>query len=122
MDTTADDTQIVRIALIIVVALVVLPMLFMVLAMIGFGSMMGGSDHGMWGGGMAPGWMVLVGVVMQLLFVGALVLGAYLVYRDVTGSDGDADRALEELRLAYARGDLTDEEYERRRERLDGDS
>jgi putative membrane protein len=34
------------------------------------------------------------------------------------GTEGSAaDSALEELRLAYARGDLTDEEYETRRER-----
>ena len=31
---------------------------------------------------------------------------------------GDDDTALEELRIAYARGDLSDEGFERRRERL----
>ncbi|WP_419181143.1 SHOCT domain-containing protein [Haloarcula litorea] len=36
-------------------------------------------------------------------------------------ADGGTDRALDELRLAYARGDLTDEEYEQRKETLEGD-
>ena len=37
----------------------------------------------------------------------------YLIYRSASG-----DPALDELRLAYARGDLSDEEYEERRDRL----
>lgn len=122
MDTTAEDTRLVKIALVLLAAFVVLPMVAMGFALIGFGSMMGGSDHGMWGAGMAPGWMTLLGILLQLLFIAALVGGGYLVYRAVAGSDAETDQALEELRLAYARGDLTDEEYERRREKLDGGS
>lgn len=122
MAPNSDDTQLVRIAIVLVAALILLPMLFVGLAMVGYGSMMGGFDHGMWGGGVTPGWFALFGVLMQLLFLGALIVGGYLVYREVAGSDGSPDRALEELRLAYARGDLTDEEYERRREKLEDDS
>jgi putative membrane protein len=63
--------------------------------------------------------MLLISVGMQLLFL-AIILGAiYFGYRAVTTQDGSSDPALEELRMAYARGDLSDEEYERRRERLE---
>jgi putative membrane protein len=51
-------------------------------------------------------------LTLFLLFV---VAGVLLLRRGTEGSA--ADSALEELRLAYARGDLTDEEYETRRER-----
>ena len=55
-------------------------------------------------------------------FLSALVGGAYLLYQAITGSESDSDQALEELRLAYARGELTDEEYEQRREALERDT
>jgi len=42
------------------------------------------------------------------------------LYRAIAGSD-DSDRALEELRLAYARGEMSDEEYEQRRDALERD-
>jgi putative membrane protein len=77
---------------------------------------------GMWGGGTMPGWMFVVGIVMQLLFLAAIVGGGYLVYRAVVGSGRDSDQAFEELRLAYARGELTDEEYEQRRATLERDT
>jgi putative membrane protein len=66
--------------------------------------------------------MFIVGIVMQLLFLAALVGGGYLIYRAITGSESSSNQALEELRLAYARGDLTDEEYEQRREALERDT
>ena len=59
---------------------------------------------------------------VQLLFLAAIVGAGYLVYRAVTTADSGTDQALEELRLAYARGDLTDEEYEQRKEALERDS
>jgi len=83
------------------------------------GGMWGGH---MWGDGTVPGWMVLAGLLMQLLFLAALVGGGYLVYRAITGYGSDSDQALKELRLAYARGELTDEEYEQRKDTLERDS
>jgi putative membrane protein len=80
----------------------------------------------MWGDGMwrdGPGsWVVIAGIVMQFLFLAALVVAGYLVYRGVVQSSDSTDRALDELRVAYARGELSDEEYENRRERLERDS
>ncbi|WP_228371021.1 MULTISPECIES: SHOCT domain-containing protein [unclassified Natrinema] len=98
-----------------------LPMLFMGVGMLGFGPMMGRMwGHGTWGSGTGAGWMPLVGILMQFLFVAVVVGGGYLLYRAITGA-ADTDRALEELRLAYARGDLSDEEYEQRRDALERD-
>ncbi|WP_226004717.1 SHOCT domain-containing protein [Natrinema salinisoli] len=121
MATDTRDTRLVTIVLVTLGALVVLPMLFMGFGLMGFGPMMGGMwGHGAWDGGTVPGWMPLVAVLMQLLFVALIVGAGYLLYRAMTGSD-DADRALEELRLAYARGELDDDEYEQRRNTLERD-
>lgn len=123
MPENTDNTRLVTIILIIIGAFVIFPMLFMGVGMMGYGSMMGGTwGGGMWGDGTMSGWMYIVGIVMQLLFLAALVGGVYLIYRAVTGTKSNADPTLEELRLAYARGELTDEEYEQRREALQRDT
>ena len=123
MSTDPTDKQLVTIVLIVLGAVVVLPVLFMGFGMMGFGPMTGGMWGGhMWRDGTVPGWMVLVGLLMQLLFLAAIVGAGYLVYRAVTTADSGTDRALEELRLAYARGDLTDEEYEQRKDTLERDT
>lgn len=109
MATALTDRRLVAAVLLALGALLVVPLLF------GGGMMAGG---GMWGRGApaVPGWMVLLGTLSQVLVVVVLAGAGYLLYRAVT--DGGGDSALEELRSAYARGDLSDEEYERRRERL----
>ncbi|WP_128226555.1 SHOCT domain-containing protein [Halobacteriaceae archaeon SHR40] len=123
MPNQTDDTQLVTVVLIIIGVFVIFPMIFMGFGMMGFGPMMGGTwGDGMWGSGPMPGWMFIVGIVMQLLFIAAIVGGGYLVYRVVTGEQTDSDKALEELRRAYARGELTDDEYETRKERLERDT
>ena len=123
MSTNSTDKQLVTIVLIVLGAMVILPVLFMGFGMMGFGPMTGGMWGGhMWGDGTAPGWMVLVGLLMQLLFLAVIVGAGYLIYRAVTTADGGTDQALEELRLAYARGDLTDEEYAERKETLERDT
>jgi putative membrane protein len=123
MPKRTDDTRLVTILLIIIGAFVIFPMFFMGFGMMGYGSMMGGMwSGGMWGDGTMSGWMFIVGIVMQLLFLAAIVGGGYLIYRAVTGDSSGSDQALEELRLAYACGELTDEEYEQRREALERDT
>jgi putative membrane protein len=123
MPENTDDTRLVTILLIIIGAFVIFPLFFMGFGMMGFGPMMGGMwGGGMWGDGTIPGWMFIVGIVMQLLFLAAIIGGGYLIYRAVAGSESDSDHVLEELRLAYARGELTDEEYEQRREVLERDT
>jgi putative membrane protein len=78
----------------------------------GYGGMMDGY-------GRSVGWWPLVGMVVQLVFLLALLGGGYLVFRRVTDHQADRDRAVEELRVAYARGELTDEEFETRRDTLE---
>jgi len=121
MATDTLDSRLVTIGLVVLAALVLFPLLFGVGMMTG-GPMMG--DHwGEWGHGAGAEWMFLLGLAMQVLFLVALGVGVYYLVRSLSdgGSRGSTDPALDELRRAYARGDLTDEEYERRRERLEGD-
>lgn len=123
MPNNTDDTRLVTLILLVVGALLIFPMLFMGFGMMGIGPMMGGMwGSGMWGDGRMTGWMFIAGIVMQLLFLAVLIGGGYLIYRAIRSSDSDSDQALEELRLAYARGELTDEEYEQRREALERDT
>lgn len=120
------STSTTTLVLVLLGILVALPLLLvgggmMVGPMGGYGPMMG--DGGMWGSGMtdgAAGWWFLVALGTRLVVLGVIVAAAYLAYRHVVAAD-DTDRAIEELRHAYARGDLTDEEYEQRRERLERD-
>lgn len=120
MTTNTTDRQLVWVVLALVAALILVPVFAMGFGMMGAGPMMGGmwGDH-MWGAGEASGWMLVIGVGMQLLFLAIIVGAIYFGYRAVTTQSNSSDAALEELRMAYARGDLSDEEYERRRERLE---
>lgn len=82
----------------------------------GYGGMMGGS------GGLGTGW-IAIGLITQVGFFLVLLGGAYLLYRAFVtneGADrvGTEDGALAELRVGYARGDVSDEEFVTRRENL----
>jgi len=108
------DGRLVGLAIAVLGALLLLPALTM-----GLGAMGGG---GMWAGGMqgptgAPGWVWLVGLLLQAGVLVAVVALGYSLLQAPAG-DGGTDPAVAELREAYARGDLTDEEYERRLDRL----
>lgn len=107
--TQLDTTTVV---LLLLGAVLLLPLLVMGIGggMMGYGGMMGGYDTtvGWW-----PVWM-LVPITVLLVLLG----GGYLVARRLTDSQTARSPALEELRLAYARGDLTDDEFERRRAKL----
>ncbi len=111
----ADEDGLLTLVLIVVGAIVLLPLLIMLFAMpimAGWGGHwdgLGWFPFGTWWTG-GTSWIVL------LIVAGVII---YLVTRDEDGSaTADDDRALEELRMAYARGDLSDEEFERRRQRL----
>lgn len=75
---------------------------------------MGGS--GMWGFGFL--WPLLWLLVIAVLVIGVVYL--FRVFRDGTtaASDGDSDRAMELVREQYARGEISDEEFEERTEKL----
>lgn len=108
------DRTLVRLVLAVLVVLVLAPVFAMALGM----PMMAGMGWGWHDGtmaGTAPWW----GLGMGLVWLVVLIAIGYVVYRAVDGDTAaDADPALRELRLAYARGDLTDEEFEARRAKL----
>ncbi|MDQ2052868.1 SHOCT domain-containing protein [Natronolimnohabitans sp. A-GB9] len=115
-----NESDVLRAILLVIALIVLIPLLMMLVAW----PMMGlwGGGH-MWNDGMWNGtggtWMWMIGWLPLLL---VLLGGSYLLYKAVDRAGGSGeDAALEELRLAYARGDLTDEEYEQRRERLKRD-
>ncbi|WP_410766368.1 SHOCT domain-containing protein [Haloferax sp. DFSO60] len=125
MTTTQQNTnRLVGIVLLALAALFVLPALFGMMGMFGGGPMGWGGAwmHDTWmhgGTGTAiPWWMWGMGILGQLLVLTVIVGGGLLVVRAVRGND-DADDALDELRRAYARGDIDDDEFDRRRARLE---
>lgn len=116
--STTDEGSLMRAILIILLVLIALPLVMAVVMM----PMMGG-----WGVGHMNGWMwngtgsSLGWIVMWFVMLAILVGAGYVVYSALRSSGGGSDPALEELRRAYARGELTDEEYEKRRKRLEKD-
>ena len=118
MSSQHQGDSLLRIVLIVLTVIVLFPLLMMVFAMPMMGMM------GWWWGGGGPGTGVspIWGIGMMLLFLGVLLGVGYFLYRGLVGGQIlEHDRALEELRTAYARGDLTDEEFEQRRQRLQRD-
>lgn len=113
--TSTADGSLVRGILLAVLILIALPFVLMILMM----PMMGA-----WGIGHMSGWMwnetgaswVFIG--MWLVMLGILLGGGYLLYRTVRTQPNTSDPEVAELRAAYARGDLSDEEFEERRNRL----
>jgi len=76
------------------------------------GGMMGGGGWGLFGGTMGLWGLLWMGLL--------LAIPIYLVYALVTrGSTGPENRSLSVLRERYARGELSDEEFEQRRTRLE---
>lgn len=110
----ADD--LVKIIVIVLGIILVLPMAMMLLIW-PMGGMWGGGH--MWNNGDA-GWLGLASwAVIMLILLGAIGL---FLRGFLQAERGDTDPALEELRMAYARGELSDEEFEERRNRLEESS
>ncbi len=108
----ATDDSLARTLLIVIAAILLLPFLMMALMM----PLMGAWGWGHMWNGTGTSWMWLLMSIVPLLVI--LAIG-YLLYQSVRRSgEPETDPALEELRAAYARGDLSDEEFEARRERL----
>lgn len=110
MTATNDDTLL-RALVLLLAVFVLFPVLMMLFAV----PMLGMMGSGVWNG---SAWVpnLLTGF-FWLLVVVLLIYGGYrFLVRD---SAGGKDPAIAELRLAYARGELSDEEYENRLERLE---
>jgi putative membrane protein len=78
----------------------------------GGGGMMGGGGWGLLGGTMGLWGLLWMGVLIAV----PLLIGYALLTRE---SGGTEEQALAVLREQYARGELTDEEFDRRRDQLD---
>ena len=115
--TDTGDRTLVRLVLAVLAVLVLAPVFAMAIGM----PMMAGMGWGWHDGtmaGTAPWWGLGMGLVWLVVLIGI----GYVVYRAVVAPAGrEGDAALRELRLAYARGDLTDEEFEARRAVLTDD-
>ncbi|WP_458189096.1 SHOCT domain-containing protein [Haladaptatus sp. NG-WS-4] len=109
MTTASQNDSWLRIVLVVLAVILLVPTLLMLFAF----PMMGGWMMGPGYGGQVPvwGWGMMLVPLLVVLGLG------YLLYRALAGG-GSGDAALEELRLAYARGDISEEEFETRRERL----
>ena len=114
-NTSTDERSILRGILIAVLILIAIPFIMMIAMMPMMGAWgMGHMNGWMWNGtGASWAW-----AFMWLVMLGIFVGGGFLVYRAIRTSGESSDPALEELRVAYARGELSDEEFETRRERL----
>ena len=78
-------------------------------------AMMHSGDHDGMANWMA-GWMLLWGLV-GLALLGLVVAATVWVVRNLTNSH-DANAAQQELQMRYARGELSSEEYDERRQRI----
>ncbi|HUV03067.1 MAG TPA: SHOCT domain-containing protein [Desulfobacteria bacterium] len=103
---------------IVAVLIVILPVLMWVLWGLGGGSSMYGMGGGMmgYGGGFTP--------LLPFFFLVLLVVGAYYLLKEVTGTESAAapskgEHALEILKERYARGEITRDEYQKMKEELE---
>lgn len=114
MATTNNSDSTLEIVLLVLAGIVLAPVLLMTLAIPLFG-MGGGMMGGVGGSGASPIWGYGMSIVWLLVFIGI----GYVVYRGAVGREtASTDSAMAELRLAYARGDITQEEFEVRRATL----
>ena len=102
--------------ILIIVTIVVFTLLLMMVFMMPVMGMMWSVDGAPGAGtGMSPVWVIGMMLVFLLVLLGI----GYLLYRSFTqGLFSADDPALVELRLAYARGELSQEEFEQHREDL----
>ena len=116
--TATADGSLLRGILLAVLILIAIPFVMMIVMMPMMGAWGAGHMNGwMWNGtGMSWAW-----IVSWLVLLGILLGGGYLIVRALTGPRESTDPALEELRQRYARGELSDEEFESRRQRLERD-
>jgi putative membrane protein len=115
--TTRSNNSLFRIIVIVVAVLLLVPLLMMFsFPMMGMMRWWGSAGPSI---GLSPFW----GIGMMLLFLLVLVGIGYFLYKSVTGEVlNEKDRALEELRITYARGDISQEEFQKRRDLLEEDS
>lgn len=112
----ASENTPLRVLRVIVAIVVLVPVLLMALVMPLMGMWGWGHMEGSMWAGMDTTWMWLLMWLVGLVVVGGV--GCLLYALDRRSADKVSDPARTALRFAYACGHLSDEEYERRRERL----
>lgn len=114
-DVNQRSTQtdsLLRIVLLVLLAILLFPLVMMLVMLPVMGIF--GWGHMSWNGGGT--WWVFLMMILPLVVLAGLL---YVGYRYVGGATRQRqDTAMAELRRAYARGELSDEEFERRREKL----
>jgi len=112
-ERTSERDRPLRLILIVVASILIIPLVLMAV-MMPMMWMVGGMETG-GAVSMSPVW----GIGMMLVFL-LIVLGVgYALYRTLAQAGiSSGDPAVEELRVAYARGELSQEEFEQRREAL----
>mgnify|MGYP000120140553 CR=1 FL=1 len=113
----SSTTSLLRRLILLALAFVLVPILMMLVMTPMVGTW--GSSH-MWNGPMTGGpispWLW---TLLWLIVLAAVIGIGYFLYGAVgSARSGGSDQAIEELRIAYARGELSDEEFETRLERL----
>ncbi|KYH24858.1 hypothetical protein HAPAU_32350 [Halalkalicoccus paucihalophilus] len=112
----ANDSSIVRLFFLIGFIILLVPLLMMVLFMPMMWGMGMWGQMGQWGGLSGMGWM---GLLMWFFLLLIIIGTSYIIYKIfLETNDQDTDPALRELRISYARGELSEEEFEQRHERL----
>ena len=105
-----------RTVLLVLLGLLAIP-LMMMLVMLPVMGAFGWSHMGGWMWGSSGGWVAMV-LLMGIPLLVVIGIG-YLVYQSFgTETTEQPDEAIEELQRVYARGDISDEEFEKRRENL----
>jgi putative membrane protein len=105
---TRDDSGIRTIATVVAVLFAIPVLMMSVMVLLGLSGVGGMPGH-------AGGWRILLPVIPLIIFGSAV----YVLYTGIGGrGEQETDRGLDELRAAYARGDLSETEFENRRERL----
>ncbi|HKL27876.1 MAG TPA: SHOCT domain-containing protein [Natrialbaceae archaeon] len=110
MSQTSNSDSLLRIVIIIAVILVVGPFVLMLLAAPFMGGMMMLGLPG-------AGGFAFFGVFLMLLFPLLLIAAGVVLYRQWNDRERE-DAAMQELRMAFARGDIDREEFEERRDAL----
>ncbi|THE63997.1 SHOCT domain-containing protein [Salinadaptatus halalkaliphilus] len=109
-----------RTILLVLLGLFAIPLVMMLVMMPAMGAF-GWSHMGGWMWDSPGGWvaMILMMAIPLLIVIGI----GYLIYQSLgTETTEQTDEALEQLRRVYARGEISDEEFERRRKKLQRDT
>lgn len=105
---TRDDSGIRAIATVIAVLFAIPVLMMSVMVLLGLSGVGQMPGH-------AGSWQMLLPVIPLLIFGSAV----YVLYTGIgEESERETDQALDELHAAYARGDLSETEFENRRSRL----